>query len=158
MSSSNQVTVPRLELCGAVLLAKLFHHVARILELPLDGTFVWMDSLVAFEWLQGSPQNLKTFVGNRVSTIMELIPPDRWHRVSGKENPADCASRGILPPELQQHKLWWKGPQWLEKSREDWPAEPIVMVSELLEEKDHMEIAMTVFAQPASSPLLNTHI
>ena len=83
---------------------------------------------------------------------MELIPPDRWHHFSDKDNPADCASRRIFPAELRQHKMWWKGPQWLEKSRKNWPAEPIVTVSEPLEEKDHMEIALTVGAQPPSLP------
>ena len=50
-----RLTVTWLELWGAVLLAKLLHHVARTLEVPLDGTFAWMDSLVIIGWLQGSP-------------------------------------------------------------------------------------------------------
>ena len=85
---------------------------------------------------------------------MELIPSDRWHHINCKDNPADYASRGIFPTELRQHKLWWKGLQWLEKWRENWPAEPIVTVSEPSEEKDHMEIALIVVAQPPSLPLL----
>ena len=126
LNSISTLTVPQLELCGAILLANLLHNVTRILK---------FHSLVVLGWLQGSPRNCKTFVGNRVSTIIELIPPDRWHDVSGKDNLADCASRGIFPTELRQHKLRWKDPQWLEKSKEDWPAEPIVTVSEPLEEK-----------------------
>ena len=44
------------------------------------------------------------YVGNRVSSIVDQIP--RNH-VIGAENPADCASRGMLPSE---HELGWNGP------------------------------------------------
>ena len=30
-----------------------------------------------------------------------------------EENPADPASRGITPDEINQHNLWWNGPKWL---------------------------------------------
>ena len=30
-----------------------------------------------------------------------------------EENPADPASRGINPDEINQHDLWWSGPKWL---------------------------------------------
>ena len=50
-----RLTMPQLELCGAVPLAKLLHHVARILEFAPDGTFAWTDSLVVLGWPQGSP-------------------------------------------------------------------------------------------------------
>lgn len=29
------------------------------------------------------------------------------------DNPADCASRGVPPCQLQSHPLWWAGPYWL---------------------------------------------
>ena len=64
---------------------------------------------------------------------MELIAPDRWNHVNGLENPADCASRGLLPSELVTHKLWWNGPSWLKYPPPDWPkqsAHPEVEVSE----------------------------
>jgi hypothetical protein len=49
-------------------------------------------------------------VGNWISIIMELLPTDRWHHVSVVDNPADCASRGLVPAELLQHALWWDHP------------------------------------------------
>ena len=36
-----QLTIPHLELCGAVVLAKLISHVVRILDIPADQTYVW---------------------------------------------------------------------------------------------------------------------
>ena len=45
----------------------------------------------------------------------------RWNHVEGKENPADCASTGILPSKLVRHQLWWNGPCWLLKESSEWP-------------------------------------
>ena len=67
---------------------------------------------IALLCLIGS-RRFKTYVGNRVSSIVEQFPPKRWNHVIGVENPADCASCGILPFELLEHKLWWDGPPWL---------------------------------------------
>ncbi|UYV83440.1 K02A2.6-like [Cordylochernes scorpioides] len=37
----------------------------------------------------------------------------RLGHISGKQNPADLATRGILPSCLINSKLWWHGPVWL---------------------------------------------
>ena len=118
-----RLTVPRLELCGANLLASLLHHTQEVLKVPSSQVFAWTDSTVVLGWLSGNPHRFKTFVGNRVSNTMELVHPNRWHHVPGTDNPADCASRGLLPSELLQHTLWWNGPPWLRKSDAEWPVE-----------------------------------
>ena len=51
----------------------------------------------------------------KLTTIMELIPPEKWNYVSGLDNPADYASRGLFPSELLNHKLWWDRPWWLKQ-------------------------------------------
>ncbi|UYV65413.1 hypothetical protein LAZ67_3004304 [Cordylochernes scorpioides] len=55
----------------------------------------------------------KTFIHNRVVKIQQLSDRNSWRHVSGKDNPADCASRGIMPAALSGHTLWWQGPTWL---------------------------------------------
>ena len=106
-------TIPRLELCGAHLLAELLHHAHKVLHVPMSNVFAWSDSTIVLRWLNGSHRQFKTFVGNRVSHIVEFVPPDKWNHINGAENPADCASRGLLPSELIEHELWWRGPSWL---------------------------------------------
>ena len=80
-----RLTVPRLELCGAKLLAELICHVKGVLNIPSSLVFAWTDSTVVLGWLCGKPRRFKTFVGNRVSAIMDLVPPNRWRHVSGKQ-------------------------------------------------------------------------
>ena len=53
------------------------------------------------------------YVSNRVSTILQATSPQTWRHVPTAENPADCASRGLMPKDLLIHSLWWDGPSWL---------------------------------------------
>lgn len=108
-----QVSIPRLELCGAVLLAKLLTEVSQVLKIPKDNVRAWTDSTVVLAWLNKHPSNWKTFVANRVSEILSLLEPSQWFHVPTRENPADCASRGVRPGELIDNPLWKHGPQFL---------------------------------------------
>ena len=119
-----RLTIPRLELCGAHLLAQILSHVQQVLNVPLNNVYAWTDSTVLLGWLAGDPRRFKPYVGNRVSQIIERLSPDKWRHVSGSDNPADCASRGLYPSELLDHKLWWQGPDWLHLSTLEWPQVP----------------------------------
>lgn len=108
-----EISLPRLELCGADILAELLISVKTALRIPIHSLTAWTDSTVTLAWIQAPPSRWKTFVANRVTKIQERIPSSRWGHVRGDENPADCASRGIKCDELTHHPLWWTGPTWL---------------------------------------------
>ncbi|GFX48215.1 integrase catalytic domain-containing protein [Trichonephila clavipes] len=116
-----QVSIPRLELCGAHLLSKLFKSVLRTLKHYTFDVFAWTDSKIVLSWLSSHPRKWKTFVANRTSEIMEVLPTKHWRHVPSKENPADIASRGIDPKCLPDCKLWWQGPPWLRLETSSWP-------------------------------------
>lgn len=107
------VTLPRLELCAAALLVNLVCHVRSTLELSSSVVHLWIDSKVTLHWIKGHASRWKTYVANRVSSIQQKLPEAHWRYVPGRENPADCASRGISLKELLDHPLWWIGPKWL---------------------------------------------
>lgn len=108
-----QLTIPRLELCAAVLLAKLLHDLSDLLKISMDRIYAWTDSMVVLSWLQSQPSRWQVFVGNRVSDITQQIDNDRWRHVVSADNPADLASRGVKASELAITRQWWTGPQWL---------------------------------------------
>lgn len=110
-----QLSIPKLELCAAALLADLIHDVAEILSIPKNKIFVWTDSMVVLSWLQSQPVRWKTFVANRTAEITRIIDNDRWRHVQSADNPADVATRGIRACDLAAHKLWWMGPHWLKQ-------------------------------------------
>ena len=122
-----RLTIPRLELCGALLLTKLIRHVGKILQIPTSDTYAWTDSLVVLSWLRGNPRRFRMFVGNRVSEIVKSIPPNRWQHVRGYDNPADSASTGIFPAELKKNNQWWEGPHWLKLPESHWPDQPSLL-------------------------------
>ncbi|XP_077275741.1 uncharacterized protein LOC143904736 [Temnothorax americanus] len=116
------VALPRLELDAAALLARLAAHTKVTLELPEAPLHLWSDAMVALGWIRGHPTRWKTYVANR-------------HHVPGRDNPADCASRGISPGELGNHPLWWYGPPWLKEDSSAWPATGAVSETEELPEE-----------------------
>ena len=68
---------------------------------------------IVLSWLIGNPRRFKIYVSNRVSSIVEHIPPDDWNHVNDVENPADHVSRGLFPSQLLNCRVWWEGPPWL---------------------------------------------
>ncbi|GBM33740.1 hypothetical protein AVEN_75812-1 [Araneus ventricosus] len=101
------VTIPRLELCAAVLLSKLMRRVLRALKLEVSKTYFWTDSTIVLSWLEKECKELKTFVANRISIIRTLTVAEQWNHVPSKQNPADLISRGMDPVKLQLCELWW---------------------------------------------------
>lgn len=59
-------------------------------------------------------------MANRVAAIQELMPPGQWRYVSTLENPADLATRGISPSDLENSQLWWTGSSWLRSPSASW--------------------------------------
>jgi len=94
--------------------------VARTLETNNASIFLWSDSTVTLGWIKAHPVTWKTYVANRVSEIQTSLPGAHWLHVSSRDNPADCASRGLAPRELVKFSLWWNGPPWLWVDGERW--------------------------------------
>ena len=69
VSPLKRQSIPRLELYGANLLAKLLIQVRSSPNIDLDHTFAWSDSTIVLQWLDGSSKQFKTYVGNRISNI-----------------------------------------------------------------------------------------
>lgn len=116
-----KLTIPRLELCGALLLARLAKKVINAMQINYQKIYMWSDSKIVLAWLNGNPKRWKTFVANQAVKINAMISSKHWQHISSEDNPADCASRGIYPNDILIHTLWWKGPQWLWQSEENYP-------------------------------------
>ncbi|XP_060518380.1 uncharacterized protein LOC132697105 [Cylas formicarius] len=118
-----QTTIPRLELCGALLLAELASRVILSTNITFQRVTYWCDSTIVISWISTSPSLLKTFVANRISQIQALTVPDSWKYVNTFDNPADLCSRGIEPTKLSESEIWFHGPKWLIQSENHWPTQ-----------------------------------
>nr|CAI5825851.1 unnamed protein product [Callosobruchus analis] len=115
-------TIPRLELCAAVVLSTLMKFVVETYKerICITQTIAFTDSEVVLRWLNTA--FLKDiFVGNRVAQIKENIPETEWRYVEGSSNPADCLSRGLTPRQLVTHSIWKSGPAWTKLPKNEWP-------------------------------------
>ncbi|GFW13013.1 integrase catalytic domain-containing protein [Trichonephila clavipes] len=126
-------SLPRLELCSALLLANLLQATLPTLTVSISETFAWSDSKITLAWLKSDPRRWQPFVANRVAQIQELTPNVHWNFVSGLENPADCGTRGIPPSKLKRCNLWFNGPDWLRS-----PTFPIGEFEDNLQLQEHM--------------------
>lgn len=117
-------TIPRLELCSALLGAQLSSAVTQALRCNIDSHVYWSDSKVALGWIQTASKT-KTFVANRVAAITELSDPKCWRYVPTAENPADLCSRGVDPKKVSDSSIWWHGPTFLKQDEASWPSTEI---------------------------------
>ncbi|KAH9628768.1 hypothetical protein HF086_005393 [Spodoptera exigua] len=119
----NPTTIPRLELCGALLGARLCSKVLDSLQCNISRKVLWSDSMVVLGWVQTPPRDLKVFVCNRVNEINILTPGFDFRYVPTDQNPADMGSRGVSPKQLKASSLWWAGPSFLANDPTCWPTQ-----------------------------------
>lgn len=109
-----KMTLPRLELLGALLCARLVSFVREALRLPVDVSYTcWTDSMVVLSWVQGQPSRWKDFVSNRLVEIQDIKSPSRWQHCPGVENPADLVTSGVHAPDLVGSQLWLRRTDFL---------------------------------------------
>ncbi|GFX02894.1 uncharacterized protein TNCV_4438761 [Trichonephila clavipes] len=80
------VTLPRLELLGALVAARLSSRVQEIVRKKKSA---------------------------KVQEISKLTDPDSWFHCSGQDNPSDFLSRGLSVDTLISNNKWWTGPAFL---------------------------------------------
>ncbi|XP_029176605.1 uncharacterized protein LOC114944728 [Nylanderia fulva] len=109
-----RVSLPRLELCSAVLLANLVRNVLQSLTIQIHKVYYWTDSTIVLAWIAREPTHWKTFVANRVAEIQRETKNAQWYHVRSEDNPADLLSREVSPAKLKEKRIWWEGPQFLQ--------------------------------------------
>lgn len=115
------LSIPRLELCGALLLSQLVSKLKGCLGIKINDIILWTDSTIILHWLQDCSRNWTPFVANRVGEIQTITCIENWRHVGSKENPADPLSRGIMLADLKFLDLWCYGPDWLKYESVHWP-------------------------------------
>ena len=114
VNSSKPMSMPRKEMCAAVLLALVMHMVVEaVKDLNVTKKAYYTDSMNALHWIVSDHLNWPVFVANRIKQVRELTDPRSWLYINTTENPADLPSRGCLIDTLKDHTLFREGPRFL---------------------------------------------
>lgn len=114
------VSIPRMELQGALLASRLGDTIMNELEINIEKRIFWTDSRTVLGWIQSDPRKYQMFVAHRLGEIDELTNAEEWNWISGKQNPADCATKETGKTENIM-KTWLERPEFLKLEEHDWP-------------------------------------
>ena len=124
------LSIPRLELQGALLAARLWNSLSNELNLQIERVVFWTDSNTVLRYLNNETRRFKPFVSNRVAEIHEITQVQQWRHVPSEMNPADYCSRGLPASALTPDHPWFQGPEYLWKQETEWPIGPDETIKE----------------------------
>ncbi|XP_033731466.1 uncharacterized protein LOC117321065 [Pecten maximus] len=99
-------SIPRLELCGAVLGIELGQCISEHLDIMPSAIRYFMDSKVVLGYIHNRTRRFYTYVSNRVARIHDFSEPDQWSYVPTNLNPADAATRPSLQDVISALAKW----------------------------------------------------
>lgn len=108
--------IPRLELLGYLIGARLIAYVTKALNLKITRHILWTDSTTVLNWMNTN-KLLPPFITRRVTEIKENKEIE-FRYVNTQENPADAATR---MEGMKKLVLWQRGPDFLRKDEKFWP-------------------------------------
>lgn len=101
-----QQTIPKLELLGALISARLVSTLLKSLPCKIRPEF-WVNSTAALRWIRHD-KPWKQYIQSRVQEICKIVPEASWKHCSG-----DLSRRGLTAKGLFENSLWWSGPQFI---------------------------------------------
>ncbi|XP_057366727.1 uncharacterized protein LOC130687571 [Daphnia carinata] len=116
-----QLSIPRLELQGAVEALHLAILICREMNLDLSQITFHVDSQTVLRWIHSANVKYEVFVGNRIGKILMNTNCRQWRHVPGTMNPADVCSRGLNSDNLQVLQQFHEGPAFLLLEPSSWP-------------------------------------
>ena len=153
-------TIPRLELLGATILARMMNKLSASLSLKAT-LFYLVDSTAVLCWIRNE-RLWRQYIQNRVNEIRSLSSPDMWHFCPGSLNPADLPSRGMADKVCDPESVWYNGPGFLSQPDNEWPVDPAnvstessEVLSEVLKQPPNVVRSLPVNSQESNEPEAN---
>ena len=155
LTPTHATTIPRLELCAAVLGVELSELINEELQLKPDSVSYYSDSKVMLSCISNDSRRFYVYVSNRVERICRTPAPHQWNYVVTHLNPADLATRSVEEGDLKE-SMWHRGPKFLynsdlltsthngESTTEILPDDPEVHKIKVFTTHMHVEARMTI--------------
>ena len=116
-----ELTIPKLELMGALLSSRLAVFLIETFEfeLNIESIHIWVDNQAVLAWIMSEKEIKNVFVRNRINEIKSSLPRATFHYVPSELNPADIVTK-FKHKDLSNCVVWWKGPEFL-CNPDEWP-------------------------------------
>ena len=108
-------SIPRLELCAAVLSTQAVKKLQKELQLEIHDVTFYTDSKVVLGYIKNEVRRFHVYVANRVQSIRDVSEPHQWKYIDTSKNPADQATRGTTAKALMELE-WLNGPAFLKQA------------------------------------------
>ncbi|KAJ0067393.1 hypothetical protein NL108_003442 [Boleophthalmus pectinirostris] len=115
------LTIPRLELCAAVLAVEVAELITTEMDITFDNIEFYTDSKVVLGYIYNQTRRFYVYVHNRVQRILQSTRSNQWKYVPSELNPADFGSRSVTAAQLSS-TTWLEGPAFLRKSSTQVPS------------------------------------
>nr|XP_022300829.1 uncharacterized protein LOC111109032 [Crassostrea virginica] len=107
-------SIPRLELCAAVLGVEIATIIRDQLDIGPDCFKFYIDSRIVLGYVYNRTRRLLTYVSNRVQKILNFSRSSQWNFIPTDQNPADHGTKPTVDSAL--YDSWLRGPiEWLSK-------------------------------------------
>uniref|UniRef100_A0A1I7T3X2 CCHC-type domain-containing protein n=1 Tax=Caenorhabditis tropicalis TaxID=1561998 RepID=A0A1I7T3X2_9PELO len=145
-----QHSIPQLELIGVLTGVKLANYIIQELDVSINQTYLWTDSMCVLDMIQSQEQSKNKFVRNRIRLIDELSEDFIFSHIPGVNNPADLVTRGMTFEEIKSCDKWIHGPQFLQ-SLNDLP------LRQSSQEKKANSLTLMTVNQETKEPIIDPH-
>ena len=115
------ITLPRLELCGAILAKRLYVFIKKECRFEFSKIVFVVDSEIVQSMTQKDSYGFKTFASTRIGEIQESTSKDWWAWTTSENNISDWMTRPKKPEDLDENSTWQLGPAWLQLPEKEWP-------------------------------------
>ena len=121
MAPIKSLTIPRLELLGAVISARLETTIVKEMRCTFSRVFHIVDSAIVRSQIQKESYGFGTFTSTKIAEIQNKTNTEDWWWVSGGMNPADLVTRSACIKDLGRNSVWQCGPHFLSLPVDLWP-------------------------------------
>ena len=123
VAPSKKISVPRMELMGALTAVRLAKTVEEGLRLEVGQKWFFTDNSAVLGMILRPSGSFQEFVGTRVGEIRSKSEPEsEWFWVATDKNLADMGTRSnVLPADMMPDSSYQCGQPWMRLPRSEWP-------------------------------------
>ena len=115
------MTVPRLELCGAVRGCRLRETIQKEIKYQYKKVFHVVDSSIVRAQIQKESYGFGSFVATKIAGTQNKSDPNEWWWIATGDNPADMVTRSASPSQIGPDSIWQRGPKFFDLPIDKWP-------------------------------------